>query len=153
MERWLDRATALLMPLGVVIALLLCLQWPLRELGSSRSLLANDVAQSLFALYVAAALRHAGVRGAHLVARPELTAAGTGLVGTLRRRGAALVVLVWSLYLLIASTPQVLDSLRALERYPETENPGYFLVKLALLMAAWLLALQAVVDLRRRCTP
>ena len=33
MERWLDRATALLMPLGVVIALLLCLQWPLRELG------------------------------------------------------------------------------------------------------------------------
>ena len=40
-------------------------------------------------------------------------------------------------------------SVRGLESFPETANPGYFAIKLALLMLAVLLALQATADLWR----
>lgn len=74
--RLLDRLDRLTMPLALAIALLLFLQWPLRDLAGAGfgPTQANDLAQWLFALYVAVALRHAGRRGVHLVARPDLAA-------------------------------------------------------------------------------
>lgn len=136
------------MPLALVIVVLLFLQWPLRDwigVGSSK---ANDLAQWLFALYVAVALRHAGIRGAHLVSRPDLAHEGRGVVRALRELGAPLAVLPWAVFVLVSATPTVMRSVRGLENFPETANPGYFMVKVALLLAA-LLAAQALVDLWR----
>lgn len=138
----LSRATA---PLALAVTLLLCLQWPLRDAVAAGATQANDLAQWLFALYVAVAVRHAGRRGAHLVARPDLAGAD-GRGGALRRLGAALCVLPWSLFVALSAWPMVRASVRGLERFPETADPGYFLVKAALLLLAALLALQSLLD-------
>lgn len=75
--RWLDWIDRVAMTFAVAIALLLFAQWPLRDPAGSGDgpTQANDLAQWLFALYVAVALRHAGRRGAHLVAPGETTPA------------------------------------------------------------------------------
>lgn len=138
----LSRAAA---PLALAVTLLLCLQWPLRDAVAAGATQANDLAQWLFALYVAVAVRHAGRRGAHLIARPDLACA-TGRSGALRRLGAALCVLPWSLFVAVSAWPTVATSVRGLERFPETADPGYFAIKAALLLLALLLALQSALD-------
>jgi sterol desaturase/sphingolipid hydroxylase (fatty acid hydroxylase superfamily) len=135
------------MPLGVAITLLLFLQWPLRDLVGAWSTQANDAAQGLFALYVAVALRHAGVRQAHLVARPDL--APVPAAPRWRRIGAAVCVLPWALAMVALAAPVAWRSVQALEGFPESLNPGYFIIKLALLLLALLLAAQALLDLAR----
>lgn len=149
LERLLDGISRLVMPIALVIVLLLCLQWPMRDWIGAGSGKANDLAQWLFALYVAVALRHAGQRGAHLVSRPDLAQAGHGALRAVRVLGAPLAVLPWSLFLLIQGTPSVARSVRGLERFPETANFGYFFVKSGLLVLAALLAVQALIDLVR----
>jgi len=146
----IDRAA---MPLAIAIALLLFVQWPLRDLVASghRPTQANDLAQWLFALYVAVALRHAGRRGAHLVARPDLADGSTGRFARLRRMGAALCVLPWALFLIVTAAVPVGRSVLALELFPDTFNAGYFMIKVALLLLAVLLAVQSALDLWREC--
>lgn len=149
LERWLDRLTRLFMPLALLIVVLLFLQWPLRDWVGAGSAQANDLAQALFALYVAVALRHAARRDAHLVSRPDLTHAGGRWLRTLRSVGAPLAVLPWALFVCWQGTPMAVRSVRGLESFPETANTGYFVVKAALLVLAGLVALQALVDLWR----
>ncbi len=155
-QRWLDMVSAVLMPLALAVTLLLFAQWPLRDGLGRYSTQANDLAQWLFALYVAAALRHAGRRGAHLVARPDLAHADAmnahamsagGWWPRVRRIGAPLCVLPWALYLFVSAAPQVLLSVRGLERFPESANPGYFMIKIALMLLALLMAAQSALDL------
>ncbi len=133
------------MPLSLAITLLLFLQWPLRDGVGAWSTQANDLAQALFALYVAVALRHAGARHAHLIARPDLAAPLTTVPW--RRVGEPLCVLPWALGMLLMSTPAAWHSLLTLESFPESLNPGYFVIKVALWLLAVLLAAQAVLDL------
>jgi hypothetical protein len=151
LRQWLDALTRAFMPLALLVTLLLWLQWPLRDLVGAGALQANDLAQWLFALYVALAVRHAGVRGAHLVARTQAHRPGAtwhaALLGALRQRGAAVCVLPWAAYVLCTSAGPAWQALPGLERFPETLNPGYFMIRLALLLLAALLVLQALLDL------
>ena len=153
--RWLDWIDRVAMTFAVAIALLLFAQWPLRDLAGSGNgpTQANDLAQWLFALYVAVALRHARRRGAHLVARPDLAADTAGRHARLRRIGAALCVLPWSLFLVFTAAAPVMRSVEALELFPDTFNPGYFMIKVALLLLAALLAVQSALDLRQELRP
>lgn len=132
--------------LALLVSALLFLQWPLRDAVGAYATQANDLAQWLFALYVAVAVVHAQRRGSHLVARPDIAARASRL----RRAGASLCVLPWALFLLWAAAPGVWQSLAQGERFPETLNPGYFMIKLALLLLALLMAWQALAELRRR---
>jgi TRAP-type mannitol/chloroaromatic compound transport system permease small subunit len=145
LQKIMDATCRLASLLTLGVTLLLFLQWPLRDAIGSGSTQANDMAQGLFALYVACALRHAGVRRAHLVARPVL-APRTDLPSW-RAVGSAMCVLPWAVCVLGLSTPFVLRSVLMLERFPESYNAGYFVIKLALLLLAALLALQALLDL------
>jgi hypothetical protein len=43
----------------------------------------------------------------------------------------------------------VLSSVLALERFPDTSNPGYFIVKIAVWLLALLVLIQGIVDLSR----
>jgi TRAP-type mannitol/chloroaromatic compound transport system permease small subunit len=149
--RWLDWIDRAAMPFAIAIALLLFAQWPLRDLAGSGNgpTQANDLAQWLFALYVAVALRHAGRRGAHLVARPDLAADTSGRFARARRIGAALCLLPWALFLIVTATVPVWRSVAAFELFPDTFNPGYFMIKVALLLLAVLLAVQSALDLLR----
>ena len=139
----LDRCCRWGAPLALAVTLLLFAQWPLRDAVGAGSLQANDLAQWLFALYVSVAVTHAQRRGSHLVARADLA----HRAGPLRRAGAALCVLPWALFLLWAAAPAVWRSVAQLEHFPESANPGYWLIKLALLLLALLMALQALLDL------
>ena len=132
--------------LAPAILLLLAVQWPLRDLVGAGATLANDWAQCLFALYVALAVPHAALRGQHVVARPDVAASPRGRRGW-RGVGAPVGLLAWSLFVLVMAWPTVWLSLRGLERFPETGHAGYALIKLALLLLAAGLALQAAAQL------
>lgn len=125
-------ASLLVLPL----ALLLFAQWPLRELVQAGSRQANDAAQVLFALAMAFGVGYAGRTGAHLVAGPPPRSRRVAAVATL------VCVLPWSLFMLWTLSAPVWESLRTLEKFPDTLNPGYFLIK----AAGWILVLLALLQ-------
>jgi TRAP-type C4-dicarboxylate transport system permease small subunit len=154
--RWLeqaDRALAAFVGSGRFlvppVSLLLFLQWPLREWVHAYSAEANDLAQWLFALYVSLALTEATRGRSHLAAD---SFAQRYAASTRRRvaRTAALVCLVpWSLFILVMSWPSVVQSVAQLERFPETYNPGYFIIRASTWLLALLVLLQALIEAAR----
>jgi TRAP-type mannitol/chloroaromatic compound transport system permease small subunit len=151
LHRALDGVVAGILSFGRILAvpvvLLLFLQWPLRELMHAYSREANDLGQWLFALYVAMAVTAATRSRTHLstdaIARGYSAKTRTRLV-----RAAALIgVLPWALFVLIAGRSLVLSSLLQREAFPDTSNPAYFIVKLALWVLAGLMVAQGLLDL------
>lgn len=134
--------------LALPIAVLLFLQWPLRDLVHAFSREANDLAQWIFALYVALAVTVATREGAHLATDTLARHLPSGLRRSFAVIGAA-VLLGWSGFVLVTLWPVVWQSVRGLEAFPETGNPFYFMVKLATGLMALLIAVQAIRDLRR----
>jgi hypothetical protein len=132
-------ASLLVLPL----ALLLFAQWPLRDWLQAGSQLANDAAQILFAVYVAVAVTAASLANAHLVAGQS----STGVALRNHRWRATLLLLCvgpWVLFMLWAALPLISASVSGLERFGETMNPGYFVIKLALGLLLLLVLLQAL---------
>ena len=127
------------------LALLLFLQWPLRAWVQAGGLQANDLAQTVFALYMAVAVTAASRAGAHLSAH----GAAAPRQGRWRPVLTAACVLPWSGFLLWSATPLVWRSVQALERFPDSLLPGYFLIKLALWLLACLVLVDAVAQLWR----
>lgn len=144
----LDRATAAASLLVLPLVLLLFLQWPLRDLWGAWSRPANDLAQCVFALYVAFALRHASRRRAHMAA--DAWAArhhSPRLQRALRGAGAAACVLPWALYVVVDGWPMAWSAVAGLEAFPETFNPGYFVIKASAWLLALLTALESLLEL------
>jgi len=151
--RWLsraDRTLAALVGSGrwlvLPVSLLLFLQWPLREWVHAYAAQANDLAQWLFALYVSLALTAATRERSHLAAD---SFAQRYAASTRRRiaRVAALVCLVpWSLFILVASWSSVVQSVGQLESFPETYDPGYFIIRASTWLLALLVLLQALLE-------
>jgi len=128
------------------LALLLFLQWPLRDVVQQYSREANDLAQCLFALYVSIAISYATRRHAHLATDIFAQRYADRTREALARIGALAVLVPWSLLILYTAWPMTAQSVRQLEAFPETFNPGYFVLKIALLLAALLVLLQALLD-------
>jgi TRAP-type C4-dicarboxylate transport system permease small subunit len=152
--------------LVVPLAILLFAQWPLRELVQAYSRLANDMAQVLFAVYVAVAVTAASGANTHLsAARPDGDTATSAvpMTGKLTRlRPWALLVCVgpWSVFMLWSAWPQIAASVTGLEKFGETLTPGFFLVKLALALMLVLVLVEALArvfknrgDQKSRATP
>jgi TRAP-type mannitol/chloroaromatic compound transport system permease small subunit len=131
------------------VCLLLFLQWPLREFVQAYSREANDLAQCLFALYVSVAITCATRRNTHLATDLVAQRYSRRTRQTLARVGALFVLVPWALFILYAAWPMTAQSVRQLEAFPETFNPGYFLLKIALLLAAVLVLIQALLDALR----
>jgi len=132
---------------------LLFLQWPLREWLQRYSREANDLGQILFALYVAVAIYAASVAGTHLAA--HATSAPARSLAPWRAWAALLCLGPWALFMLWASGGAMADAVRGWERFPETFNPGYFVIKLALGLLVLLVLLHALQSVWRslRRTP
>jgi len=149
----LDRLIALAVGAGTLlvlpVSLLLFLQWPLRDLLHAYSREANDLAQLLFALYVSFAITYTTRQRAHLAADVIAHRYRAATRAWLARAGALAVLIPWATFMLYASWPIVAQSVRQLEEFPETYNPGYFLIKLALFALALLVLLQALLDIAR----
>lgn len=140
---WLG-AGALVVPLSV----LLFLQWPLREWLQAWSRQANDLAQVLFAVYVAVAITAASRANTHLAAHK---ASGKPTQGQRIWRSALILLCVgpWSLFMLWAAAAPITRSVVGLERFSETFVPGYFVIKLALALLLLLVLVEAVSSCRK----
>lgn len=138
--------------LVVPLSLLLFLQWPLREWLQRWSREANDVAQIIFAIYVAIAVSYATRRRTHLAADVLASRYPERVRLRLERAAALLVALPWALFILYSSWPSLIQSFAQMESFPETYNPGYFLLRGAVALLAALVAAQAIATVfaRRR---
>ncbi|MEP7329753.1 MAG: TRAP transporter small permease subunit [Betaproteobacteria bacterium] len=149
LDRVIDAFVNGAMWLALPMALLLFLQWPLREVVAQFSREANDAAQVLFALLVSVAITCATRAQAHVAAdalasryRPRTR---QGLI-----RIASLVILMpWSIFVLVFAWRSTVQSVLQFEGFPETFNPGYFMIRVALVLMALLVLAQAVVDAAR----
>jgi TRAP-type C4-dicarboxylate transport system permease small subunit len=148
---WLDRteraivvgASILVLP----VSLLLFLQWPLRDWLQAYSREANDLAQILFAIYVGVAITAATRAHAHLAADNAARRLGSRTRRILTRVAAGAVLLPWSAFVLYAGFGSLVQSVGQLEGFPETFNPGYFLIRIALALLALLVLLRALRDM------
>ena len=151
-DRWIALMVGAGMALVLPVSLLLFLQWPLRELLQAYSREANDLAQLLFALYVSLAITYASRRRTHLAADALAHRYSAPARASLVRVVALCILVPWSAFMLYASWPIVAQSVLQMEQFPETFNPGYFVIKLALLILVLLVLLQALVDACRKTT-
>lgn len=151
--RWLDGAIELLVRaarwLVVPLILLLFLQWPLRDGLRHGSREANDLGQIAFALFVAVAITAATRARAHLASDALAHGYSAATRQRLARLLALLVFLPWGVFMLVASWPPLKVSLRVLESFPDTLNPGYFVVKASATLLALLVLAQALVEALR----
>ena len=151
LDRWIGRVIGVLQWLALPLVVLLFLQWPLRDLVRAYSIQANDAAQVMFALFVAASIAAATRAGTHLAADSLAQRYSARTRQTLRRL-IAIGLIPWALFLLIASFGVVTDSLRLMERFP-TGNPGYFLIKLALYVMGLMILVQSIIEIFRVDSP
>jgi TRAP-type C4-dicarboxylate transport system permease small subunit len=146
----LDRVLDLVCAAGAVLALpvsaLLFLQWPLREWIQAYSREANDLAQICFALYVSVAVTYASRRHTHLGTDMLARHYSPRLRRLVHRAATAVAVLPWAGFVMWSSATTTLASVTALESFPETFNPGYFLIKIAMALLALLAMLQALLS-------
>ena len=147
---WLDTCIAACVAatrwLALPLIALLFLQWPLRDGIARWSREANDLGQIVFALYVAVAITAATRARSHLAT--DLVAQRYRPVTRQRlARALALLVLIpFGLFLAVAGWPPLTVSLRVLEAFPDTSNPGYFIVKVSATLLALLVLAQALLD-------
>ena len=133
--------------LALPVVLLLSAQWPLRDAVRCCSREAKDLGQWLFALFIAIALTAASRAGTHLRADVFARELSRRAQRQIAAAGAALIALPWSIFVLFAYGRDAWRASLVLERFPETNSPGYFLIKLAVVLLAALVATQALVDM------
>jgi TRAP-type mannitol/chloroaromatic compound transport system permease small subunit len=133
--------------LALPIVTLLFLQWPLRTVLGLYSREANDLGQWLFAIYVAVSVAAATRAKAHLAADIVARNYSAAAREWLARAGALFGLIPWSIIVLVTSWSLVRDSTLLVERFPDTGNPGYFIIKLALLLMAILVLIEGLLEL------
>jgi TRAP-type C4-dicarboxylate transport system permease small subunit len=131
--------------LVVPLTFLLFAQWPLRDVVQAGSRQANDLAQVIFALYMAIAVTAASLQRAHLAAH----VGGDHPPAPWRRWAVVACTAPWAVFLLWTSAPSVWQSVLQLERFGETLNPGYFLIRVALWLMALLVLVHGLASLRK----
>jgi TRAP-type mannitol/chloroaromatic compound transport system permease small subunit len=135
--------------LALPLITLLFLQWPLRDFVHLYSREANDLGQVAFALFVALSVTAATRAHTHLAADLLAQRYTARTRRWLMRIGAALGLLPWAVFVLIASRSAVISSIRVHESFQDSGNPGYFLIKIALWIMALAVIGQAIVDIFR----
>jgi TRAP-type mannitol/chloroaromatic compound transport system permease small subunit len=135
--------------LALPLVALLFLQWPLRDIVRCCSREANDLGQVMFALLVAVSVPAATRAGTHLSADALAQRYSARTRQRLRRICAIVGLIPWALFIVYASRNFVLQSVLGLEAFADTDNPGYFIIKLALWLMVFLVITQAMLDIFR----
>lgn len=153
MIRALDRLVEFILAaakwLALPIVVSLFLQWPLRDIVGAYSRQTNDLGQWLFALYIAAAVTAATRAQTHLAADTVARYYPPRWRDRLSRLGVLFGLVPWAVFVLVTSRNIVLSSVLSLEQFPDTYNPGYYLIKVALWLLALLMLLEGVIELLR----
>jgi TRAP-type C4-dicarboxylate transport system permease small subunit len=142
------RPIAALLGTGLLaLAVLLCLQWPLRDWVQAHNRSANDWGQIVFAWFMACAISVASWRGTHL--RAHATGGAWLSAAWPRAYGLLACVLPWAALLLWTSLKPMSYALVNLERFPETLTAGYWLIHLAVTVLAGAAGISAIAIARR----
>ena len=149
LDRLIGTITAVAQWLALPLILLLFLQWPLRDLVRCCSREANDLGQIAFALFVAVSVTAATRAGTHLASDVLAYRYSPSTRRRLRQIGALVAVLPWAVFIVVASQRFVILSVAGLESFPDSYNPGYFIIKVALWLLALLMVAQALLDILR----
>ena len=149
LDRLIGHVVAAAKWLALPLVVLLFLQWPLRDLFHGYSREANDLGQVVFALFVAVSVIAATRAGTHLAADLLAQRYSARARQRLHQVGAAVGLLPWALFVLVAGKTAVLSSVHDLESFQDSGNPGYFLVKIAVWIMAALILAQSLVDIFR----
>ncbi len=149
LDRLIRRVVDVTKWLALPLIILLFLQWPLREFLGAFSREANDLGQVAFALFVAVSMTAATRARTHLAADLLARRYSARTRRRLTQLGSAVGLLPWAVFVLIAGKTTVVSSLRDLEFFQDSGNPGYFLIKLALWVMAVLILGQSLVDIFR----
>ena len=149
LDQFVETVLAAAKWLALPVVVLLFLQWPLRSLVGAYSTQANDLGQWLFALYVAASITAATRAETHLAADTLARRYSDVWRERLQRAGALVSLIPWSFIVLWTSRQIVLNSIAQLERFPDTFDPGYFVIKAALWLLALLILIEGVITLLR----
>jgi TRAP-type C4-dicarboxylate transport system permease small subunit len=144
----LDGTLGLLKWLVLPISALLFLQWPLREYVQQFSREANDLGQILFALYVAASVSAATRAGSHLTASNAAHGYSPTAQRAIRVTSNVGAVIPWLAFIAWSATPMIVSAASNFERFQDSLNPGYFIVKLALWLLAGTLLIASMLDCR-----
>jgi TRAP-type mannitol/chloroaromatic compound transport system permease small subunit len=145
-DRIIAAASSVALLLVLPLVLLLFLQWPLREIFQAYSREANDSAQLCFALYVSVAITYASRERAHLAVDFFSQRYRERTQRRLNRFASLCVLIPWSAFVLYTGWPLSWQSIRQLEAFSETANPGYFVIKLAASLLVLLVLLQAIIE-------
>ena len=151
-RRWLNCLLAGASVLVLFLCLLLFVQWPLREWIQLFSRQANDIGQILFSLYAAVAITAASLAGNHLAIARNHGSAASGN-GDWRKWVVLLCVGPWSTFLIWTAVPQMLASVGQLESFSEGNTPGYFILRIAVVLLGVLVLVQAVYAAMAHPTP
>ncbi|HWK85529.1 MAG TPA: TRAP transporter small permease subunit [Caldimonas sp.] len=143
----LDRGTRAGAWLVLPLAVLLFAQWPLRDAVGAWSRQANDIAQWIFAIYVALALRAATRARQHMAAGLFVARYAPRWRRRLGRYGEAILVLPWALFVLVSGAAPTWRSLAGFEAFPDTYNPLYFVIRISAWLLALLMSMQAIVEI------
>ena len=139
-ERTMRRLYAIAATLIWPLVILLFLQWPLRNWGGFYGQEANDLGQIVFAFFVAFAIPAASDARRHLT----VNATAVSFNAHFGRRWVEWAcVAPWALLSIWKASPEVLSAVMTQEHFPESFNSGYFLVRFAVILLAWLLLLQS----------
>jgi TRAP-type mannitol/chloroaromatic compound transport system permease small subunit len=149
LDRIVESVLAAIKWLALPIVTLLFLQWPLRSLLGAYSRQANDLGQWLFAIYVAASITAATRAKTHLAADTVSRHYSDATRQYLARAGALFGLIPWSIAVLVTSFDIVVNSTLLLERFPDTFDPFYFVIKMALWLLAILMLIEGVIELFR----
>jgi TRAP-type mannitol/chloroaromatic compound transport system permease small subunit len=139
--------------LALPLVLLLFLQWPLRDMVRCCSRQANDLGQIIFALFVAVSVTAARRAGTHLAADTLAQRYSDRTRRRLRQAISIVGIVPWAFFVLIAGKSYVVPSVLGLEAFPDTNNPGYYIIKSALWIMGGLMIAQALVDIFRPLPP
>jgi TRAP-type mannitol/chloroaromatic compound transport system permease small subunit len=139
--------------LSIPIMLALALQWPLRDWLGRYSREVNDLGQCLFALYVAVGVTAASRAGAHLAAHAGAGPGGARTSPWLQRMMMLAGVAPWCIWVLWQGAALTVRSVASLERFPDTFNQGYFVIKLAMWLLALLMLLHTLMEATRPREP
>ena len=149
LDRLIGHTVAAAQWLALPLVLLLFLQWPLRDIVRCCSREANDLGQVIFALFVAVSVTAATRAGMHLAADTLAHRYSPRTRAWIKRIGTAVSILPWAIFVVVSGASYVIPSVRGLEAFADTGNPGYFIIKAALWFMALLIVAQAAIDILR----
>jgi len=123
-----------------LLVFLLWIQWPMRVFSGGNARLFNDLGQIVFAFFWVLAFAVACRTQSHL----QLTSPVHQKTRHSPWRAAwrLLLTLPWAVFLVYSGWPLLLHSVHDNEKFPDSYSPGFFFIKLALVLlpVGWLLA-------------